>query len=128
MGGRFEIWIACVGLLLWLTGCVEPSTQEPDCTLVDPFPYAFLVEVRSAASGRTIEEGLSGEAVGEGVHRAMIKLVTGELAATVSSGTYALYVRADGFQPWSVAGVTTRLGVCGGFDPVRLEARLVPAS
>lgn len=119
---RFLGW-GC-GLLFTLAACGSP-TEEIDCTLVDPFPWAIIIDPVSAATDERIRDSVTATASSGTGEFPFITLVTGELASTVGSGTWDVTVEAVGFSPWSVEGVETRPGVCGGFDPVDLFARLV---
>lgn len=121
---RFVGW-GC-GLAITLCGCGS-ATEAVDCTLVDPFPYAIVIDPISMASGARLTDSVAAIAADATSEHAFMTLVTGELASTVPSGTWDVTVEAEGFQPWFVADVETRPGICGGFDPVELEARLVPA-
>jgi hypothetical protein len=100
------------------------GVSDPECNLVDPFPYAILVDVRSRVTDERITEGVEVRLVGGSMEVLLTPLVTGKWSAMVPAGTYDVFVQAEGFRPWEARGVETRWGACGGFDPVELEARL----
>jgi hypothetical protein len=41
-------------------------------------------------------------------------------------GTYAVEVTKSGYQDWRANGVVVTRGICGGVQPVSLEAAMVP--
>lgn len=108
--------------LLTALGC--SSSTDVDCSTVDPFPYSILVTV-------VFPEGMlgpipepEGVVTGSGTTQAMMALQDGRLASTVPVGAYEAQVTAEGFEPWTATGISTRAGVCGGFVPVELTAEL----
>jgi hypothetical protein len=121
---RWYLGWSC-GLVLAVAACGSP-TEEVDCTLVDPFPWAIIIDPVSSPSDERITDSVAGTASNATGDFPFITLVTGELASTVGTGTWDVRVEVEGFSSWSIEGVETRPGICGGFQPVELVARLVP--
>jgi hypothetical protein len=117
--------LAICALTVALSACESPATV--DCTLVDPFPWAIIVDPVSGVSGLRVVESVTGTASDASEAHELVKLPSGRLAALVPNGTYDVTLRAEGFQDWTARGVSTRPAECGGFDAVELVAQLVPA-
>ena len=115
-------------LLLALASAACSSGTDIDCAQVDPFPWAIVVDVFDDTTGERMADGFQGWTEGaDGTRRDMDPLVgPGTLAALIPEGTYDVFVTAEGFAEWESRGVETRAGVCGGFQAVELEARMLP--
>ena len=113
-------WIALSGLAaLPGGGLVEPGLCTTEARA------GIVVHVADSVTGSETFAGLEGTLVDPPYDESMIALEAHLVGAFERVGVYTVEVRAEGYQPWSRAGVAVRAGSCH-VRSVELEARLVP--
>jgi hypothetical protein len=121
--------VICMAALAGLASGCEAADQGPTASCTSVAPLSVVVTVRDSVSGAAAADGAIGTLLGSGVDDTLSHADSLTLLGGDQLGTFTVTIDRPGYLTWSAADVqVTQKGSCGNVIPVRLTAKLQPAT
>ena len=121
--------LICVAALAGIASSCGAADQGPIAECTSVAPLSVVVTVRDSVSGAAAAAGAIGTLVSGSVDDTLAHTDSLTIEGGDQLGTFTVTINRAGYLTWTASDVhVTEKGPCGNVIPVRLNARLQPAT